>query len=240
MDLVGSLHQLALVATSQPSPPEFARALAVQVLHEFDVTFVQILGFDARGRLSQVASFGDIQAQPCIDGMPGTATPGGRCPAQAGRQSRACCTFARTDGSEPLPAPVNARYVTCVPLLLRGLLVGSLSVGTQLDPMHQAHPEFWETIAICCAALLAQPGLLAAPSEPTDVPAPGSSLSPRQRQILALVAEGMTNLQIGNRLGYSESTIGHDLVAAYERLGVRNREDAVRALMAGSLEPATT
>jgi len=51
-------------------------------------------------------------------------------------------------------------------------------------------------------------------------------LSSRQRRILELVAEGMTNQQIGNRLGYSESTIGHDLVAAYERLGVRNGEDA--------------
>lgn len=238
MDLVSSLHQLALVATSRPSPPQFARALAVQVLQEFDATYVHLLLLDAHGRLSTAASFPEGQHQRCPLGHQGPSMMHSKCPAQERRRPMACRGAGRTDDLDPSAAP--ASYVTCMPLLRHGLLIGSLIVGTSVNPRPEHHPEFWETIAICCAALLAEPGLLAAPSERTDVQAPGSSLSPRQRQILALVAEGMTNLQIGNRLGYSESTIGHDLVAAYGRLGVRNREDAVRALMAASLEPATT
>jgi hypothetical protein len=48
-----------------------------------------------------------------------------------------------------------------MPLLRHGLLIGSLIVGTSVNPRPEHHPEFWETIAICCAALLAEPGLLA-------------------------------------------------------------------------------
>lgn len=55
-------------------------------------------------------------------------------------------------------------------------------------------------------------------------------LSPRQREILKLVAEGLTNAQIGQRLSLSEITIKQHLRAAYKLLGVRNRVGAVMLL----------
>jgi len=52
------------------------------------------------------------------------------------------------------------------------------------------------------------------------------ALSARQREILGLVVEGMSNAEIGQRLYLSESTIKQHLRAAYKVLGVRNRTEA--------------
>ena len=58
-------------------------------------------------------------------------------------------------------------------------------------------------------------------------------LTPRQREILALVAEGMTDAQIGERLGIAAATVKKHLEAVYERLDVHNRT-AAAALHRGS------
>src|SRR5215217_8225082 len=51
-------------------------------------------------------------------------------------------------------------------------------------------------------------------------------LTVRQREILEIVAEGVSNAEIGRRLYLSESTIKQHLRAAYKVLGVRNRREA--------------
>jgi DNA-binding NarL/FixJ family response regulator len=51
-------------------------------------------------------------------------------------------------------------------------------------------------------------------------------LSFRQRQILEMVDEGMSNAEIGKRLYLSESTIKQHLRSAYKVLGVSNRTQA--------------
>lgn len=52
-------------------------------------------------------------------------------------------------------------------------------------------------------------------------------LSPRQREILALAAQGQTSEQIGQELGISGATVKNHLTRAYERLGARSRTQAV-------------
>jgi DNA-binding NarL/FixJ family response regulator len=56
------------------------------------------------------------------------------------------------------------------------------------------------------------------------------ALSHRQREILAMVVEGMSNAEIGRRLYLSESTIKQHLRAAYKVLGVSNRTQASKLL----------
>jgi DNA-binding NarL/FixJ family response regulator len=53
-------------------------------------------------------------------------------------------------------------------------------------------------------------------------------LTSRQREILELVAEGLSNSQIAKRLYLSESTIKQHLGLAYKLLGVKNRIQATR------------
>jgi DNA-binding NarL/FixJ family response regulator len=52
------------------------------------------------------------------------------------------------------------------------------------------------------------------------------SLSPRHRQILALIAQGMRNEEIANELELSPNTIKFHIQALYLRLDVRNRVQA--------------
>ncbi len=55
-------------------------------------------------------------------------------------------------------------------------------------------------------------------------------LSARQREILELVAEDLSNAQIARRLFITESTVKQHLHKAYKILGVRNRRAAAKFL----------
>jgi DNA-binding CsgD family transcriptional regulator len=64
-------------------------------------------------------------------------------------------------------------------------------------------------------------------------------LTLRQREALALAANGNTNDQIGRALGVTRTTIDRRLAAAYQNLGARDRAHAVAlALLGGDLTPA--
>lgn len=51
-------------------------------------------------------------------------------------------------------------------------------------------------------------------------------LSPREREVLALVAEGMANKQIARALGITERTVKAHLGSAYRQIGVGDRTSA--------------
>src|SRR5215218_2157533 len=55
-------------------------------------------------------------------------------------------------------------------------------------------------------------------------------LSARQREILEMVVEGLSNAEIAGRLYLSESTIKQHLRAAYKVLGVHNRTEAAKRM----------
>lgn len=57
-------------------------------------------------------------------------------------------------------------------------------------------------------------------------------LTRREREVLELVAEGLTNAQIAARLWISCKTVGHHLESTYAKLGVHTRTAAVRAASA--------
>jgi DNA-binding NarL/FixJ family response regulator len=59
---------------------------------------------------------------------------------------------------------------------------------------------------------------------------PNLVLRPRQLEILRLASEGLTNAQIARNLYLAESTVKQHLRAAYEELGVRNRNEAAGLL----------
>ena len=57
--------------------------------------------------------------------------------------------------------------------------------------------------------------------------APGG-LSPREGEVLALVAEGRSNREIGDRLFISDRTVGRHLTNIYAKIGVTSRTQAAR------------
>jgi len=62
-------------------------------------------------------------------------------------------------------------------------------------------------------------------------------LSPREGQILALVAQGLTRLDIASELGLSPSTVRTHMEHARRKLGARSRAQAVaKAITTGQLD----
>jgi NarL family two-component system response regulator LiaR len=58
-------------------------------------------------------------------------------------------------------------------------------------------------------------------------PSPGHDLTPREREVLALMAEGLRNLEIANKLVVSHSTVKFHISSILSKLGVSGRTEAV-------------
>ena len=89
------------------------------------------------------------------------------------------------------------------------------------------------------AVAVAQKGELVAPREllpymlTEEDPVDLAALSARQREILGLVVEGLSNAEIARRLFLSESTVKQHLRGAYKLLGASNRTEAARLFRRG-------
>jgi DNA-binding NarL/FixJ family response regulator len=64
-------------------------------------------------------------------------------------------------------------------------------------------------------------------------------LSPREREIVGAVADGLTNREIGERLGLSQHTVKNYLLRIFEKLGVSNRVELLVLSLAQSSCGAT-
>jgi DNA-binding NarL/FixJ family response regulator len=60
----------------------------------------------------------------------------------------------------------------------------------------------------------------------TRVGATPSGLTPREREVLQLVADGMANKQIARRLAISEKTVKSHLTSVFQRINVEDRTQA--------------
>ena len=76
------------------------------------------------------------------------------------------------------------------------------------------------------AALRATVARAQSSRQDTELAARLASLSPQQFRVLTLVAQGLLNKQIADRLDVQERTVKAHLSAIFERLGVRNRTQA--------------
>ena len=57
---------------------------------------------------------------------------------------------------------------------------------------------------------------------------PDEPLTPREREVLEWLAEGLSNRGIAERLGISEHTVKFHIASVYGKLGVSTRAEAVR------------
>lgn len=78
----------------------------------------------------------------------------------------------------------------------------------------------------------------AARERPVPAAAAVAELTPREAQVLALVADGLTNPQIAARLYTSPRTVQKHLQHAFEKLGVRTRAAATARYLTLVREPA--
>jgi DNA-binding NarL/FixJ family response regulator len=86
-------------------------------------------------------------------------------------------------------------------------------------------------ITLAVAVLAVVSGQLSVPLSLRDLVEP-PTLTHREKQVLGLMADGLTNAQIGRRLYLAESTVKTHLSNAFKRLGVRTRREASARLLA--------
>jgi pimeloyl-ACP methyl ester carboxylesterase/DNA-binding CsgD family transcriptional regulator len=81
--------------------------------------------------------------------------------------------------------------------------------------------------------------LVAPPAvRPAATPPPGPALSPREMEVLRLVAEGMPNRAVADQLSLSEKTVNRHLMNIYTKLGVNTRGAAIaHAFRQGFMQP---
>ncbi len=71
--------------------------------------------------------------------------------------------------------------------------------------------------------------------EPPEKPKDTAGLSGRELEVLRLVAEGLTDAQVAQRLYLSPRTVGFHLGSVYRKLGVPSRAAAAREAARRSL-----
>ncbi|WBB80933.1 AAA family ATPase [Micromonospora sp. WMMD882] len=91
-----------------------------------------------------------------------------------------------------------------------------------------ARPLSEEILALATRARVSVRTATEVADAPPPEPAPDelAVLTPREREVLALVAEGLTNREIGQRLFISERTIGVHVSHIFDKLQVRTRVQA--------------
>jgi NarL family two-component system response regulator LiaR len=98
-----------------------------------------------------------------------------------------------------------------------------------------------EAIRAACAgrSTLAPEALQALVQADDQEPAPGHDLSEREREVLALLVEGLSNPEIAARLSVSRSTAKAHVSNILSKLGVSNRAEAVALAVQHNLVPTT-
>ncbi|MBI5813872.1 MAG: response regulator transcription factor [Meiothermus silvanus] len=116
-----------------------------------------------------------------------------------------------------------------------------LSAGAQGILLREDEPQ---TLSVAVRALaqglmVLEPrlsSLMAFPQPQGEIEPLGEALTPRELQVLHLLAEGLSNKQIAKRLEVSEHTAKFHVAAILSKLGVESRtEAAVRAVQLGLL-----
>lgn len=132
------------------------------------------------------------------------------------------------DPSELAGAPAvvalgGAAWATVLPALSAG--------GWAVLPVDATPAELVAgTLGAAAGLAVLPPALLGADEDvPDDLPLTASdvSLTPRERDVLILLAEGLSNKRAARDLGVSESTVKFHVQALYSKLGVQSRAGAV-------------
>lgn len=115
------------------------------------------------------------------------------------------------------------------PISVRGAYMSALGLCARyIEPPTPALISYFETVGGIFAMQLSQLANQSERDASTEFDDRLNLLTRRQKYVLALLAEGLTNAQIGSELGFSESTIRQETMRIYEILSVTGRAEAIQ------------
>jgi two-component system, NarL family, response regulator DesR len=133
-----------------------------------------------------------------------------------------------TDARRELP---EARVVLVFENMHGGPLRRALRAGAAAA-VTAAHVETGLALAVRAVAA----GLIVVPDTMRDRLEP-PALSPREREVLALAADGATTAEIARRLTITLGTVKRHLSSCFAKLGVENRSEALALLLDADRDP---
>ncbi len=139
----------------------------------------------------------------------------------------------------PLGLDENEEILECIEAGASGYVPRGASLEQLLEIIQMVHDGSAPCPPEVAASVFARMAELARegrePPPPRSLPEP--QLTPREMDVLRLIARGLRNKEIGQHLGIALSTVKHHVHVVLEKLRARNRREAIRlAYEAGLLE----
>lgn len=141
--------------------------------------------------------------------------------------SLALCRELRRDGARPWVILLSAEgdeewVVRALESGARGVLAKSATVETLLKAIHAVHDgQIWASKSAIARIVAALAARSVATRTAEDLLA--RRLSRREQEIVRHTAHGLSNQEVADRLGISESTVKAHLTRIFQKLGVRDR-----------------
>ncbi len=119
-----------------------------------------------------------------------------------------------------------AEHRQAVRLGATGMVLKEQAVDTLVKAIERVHAgETWLDPALVAHVLADRSRARGQDADPKA--ARIAALTEREREVIALIGEGLKNRQIGERLSISETTVVHHLTSIFAKLGVANRLELV-------------
>lgn len=223
---LSSLIDFAL--DSSTTLPEICEHLVTDTLVECGCRYVSVRCVDGNGALRTVASFGiDPETLAGREKMPLMSDHPGSLAIESG-------AFISIN-FDSLPTPRNQRgkarsrcpeisNIIAYPLDERHVLEIAFGSDSSMSPEVRV---LMGVVGSVVAANLRLRGETSCPAPVVLAVESTHSLTERQLRILALMTEGLSNFQIAQRIGYSDSTVRQETMRIYAALGFKNRGEAI-------------
>ena len=211
----------------RPTVDKLASAVALRVLGDLKPRSIAIGLVGGDGRLRVVSTFGEIPDSLAVDSV------------HSVWDATALCQVVHGDDVIVVDdlTPPQESVVVAAPLRTAGYAIGAIhvAVGRGIDVQRVQH-----LITAVAAPISLYVDLLASNGhadssearglKTTDASGHSRELTDRQKVIVQLLTEGLTNSQIAARIGFSESTVRQETIAIYRHLGVSGRHEVALAL----------